>query len=237
MDLFCNISSMFTYFYIYYFSTRFILCPLPHHPSHPTPTPPQRVKEWCSMLPVPCAALCMCFVFTLLIWSLAVRAVTVISVHHLLPFSAFSLQLQITLNSQTSCGILHRLKIFRVNKRMKSVEKKSEIEKLQRRNERNRSPCIACRVLLCLAEYRCPCSMRLRKGAWLLFMLTASTFTKHRIIENSFHYVKAALMNRIKLISPVNDQQVRKPTSAFWFPNITQTLSFVLQISFNRRHS
>lgn len=43
--------------------------------------------------------------FTLLIWSLAVRAVTVIGVHHLFPFPTFHLQL-----SQTSCGRSHKIK-------------------------------------------------------------------------------------------------------------------------------
>lgn len=62
-------------------------------------------KPGCS--PVPAAVLALCFVFTLLVWSLAVRAVAVIGVHHLFPFPAFHLQLQITLNSQTACGWLH----------------------------------------------------------------------------------------------------------------------------------
>lgn len=62
----------------------------------------RKAGKW-ERLPVPVFSLC--FVFALLIWSLAVRAVTVIGVHHLFPFPALHLQL-----SQTSCERSHKVK-------------------------------------------------------------------------------------------------------------------------------
>lgn len=120
------------------------------------------------------------FVFALLVWALTVGAVTVIGVHHLFPLPALQLQLQITLNSQTSCersqkSTNSRIDFYILRWHCFSLKVGDEIQGI--RSILSLPPlCIGWSRALCLCGYGWPFCVRLWKAEWLLFILTASTF-------------------------------------------------------------